>query len=156
MPDVKEPWFVIERSEALAGLLLTSRADVSVQKKYERDDGVDFLVAVDTGEKPPTRLFVVQVKGTTSSDHGEWMRAVNHLFRGSGNLAYIPACVFVVNVRENSTWYAWVAEPTVAPKGPTLQFHQADFHVLDSTAVAEIIGRVKTWYDALPKQYLSA
>jgi hypothetical protein len=157
MSSAKEPWFVIERSEALAGLLLTSRADVSVQKEYPQDDGVDLLVAINTGEPLATRLFVAQVKGTTSADPNDWMRTVSHLFRGSGKLAYIPACVFVVNVRDNNAWYAWLAEPTVEPNGATLVFRQdGDFHSLDTSAVTEVVDRVKAWYDALPKQFLPA
>ncbi len=106
---------------------------------------------------PPTRLFIAEVKGTTSSDFGEWMRTVKKLFGGQEKLVYLPTCVFVVNVRDNNAWYAWVAEPTVEPEGPTLQFHQAgDFHGLDDAAVTEIISRVKAWYEALPKQFLSA
>src|SRR5579885_2948909 len=95
----KEPWFVVERSEALAGLLLTSRDDVRVQKERKRDDGVDFLVAINTGEQLSTRLFVVQVKGTTSSNPNDWMQSVKQLFKGGGSLVFLPACVFVVNVR---------------------------------------------------------
>src|SRR5438876_8738801 len=100
MSNTKEPWFVVERSEALAGLLLTSRDDVRIQKESKRDDGVDFLVGINTGERLSTRLFVVQVKGTTSSNPNDWMQNVKNLFKGGG-LVFLPACVFVVNVREN-------------------------------------------------------
>ena len=68
MTDTKPPWFVTERSEALASLLLTSRNDVRVRSKQERDDGADCLVELDTGEALSTRLFFVPVKGTTSSN----------------------------------------------------------------------------------------
>src|SRR4051794_37670266 len=124
MSNTKEPWFVIDRSEALAGLLLTSQEDVNVQKEYRRDDGVDFLVGINSGECLSGMLFVVQVKGTTSSNRDDWMPNVKHLFTGNGKRTYLPACVFVVNVRDNSSLFAWVAEPTVDPTGATLVFHQ--------------------------------
>src|SRR5258707_5702814 len=98
MSSEKAPWFVVERSEALAGLLLTSRKDVEVRSENKKDDGVDFLLAVNEGEPLPTRLFVVQVKGTTSSDSGEWMKGVRELFRPGSSPIYLPGWAFVVNV----------------------------------------------------------
>ena len=123
MSNAKEPWFVVDRSEALAGLLLTSRGDVQVQKERKRDDGVDFLVGINTGEPLSTRLFVVQVKGTTSSNPNDWMPNVEQLFNGGGPV-FLPACVFVVNVRDNESQYAWVAEPVVAADGAKLVVHE--------------------------------
>ena len=157
MPNTKEPWFVVERSEALAGLLLTSRDDVRVQKESKLDDGVDFLVGINTGEQLATRLFVVQVKGTTSSNPNDWMQNVKQLFKGGGNQVFLPACVFVVNVRDNKSQYAWVAEPVVEAKSAKLLFHEdGRFQGLDASAVTEIVERVKAWYDAFPKQNVPA
>jgi hypothetical protein len=68
MPTANEPWFVTERSEALAGLLLTSREDVSVRSEQKRDGGLDLLVDVGSGGLLGSQFFVVQVKGTLSSD----------------------------------------------------------------------------------------
>jgi Domain of unknown function (DUF4365) len=68
MPSTNEPWFVAERSEALAGVLLTSRKDVRVRDERKDDRGLDFVVEIDTGDPLSTQLFVVQVKGVTSSD----------------------------------------------------------------------------------------
>src|SRR6478752_4096501 len=98
MSTTRQPWFVEERSEALAGVLLTSRKDVRVRDERKHDRGLDFLVEIDTGEPLSTQLFVVQVKGTTSSDPNDWMQNIEQLFRGSGSPIYLPVCVFVVNV----------------------------------------------------------
>ena len=155
MPGEKEPWYVVERSEAPAGLLLTSRKDVQVRGEQKKDDGVDLLVEVNQGECLSTRLFVVQVKGTTSSDQNQWMSGVKELYQHSRGSIYLPACVFVVNVRDNHAVYAWVAEPLVEEKGATLRFlPPGDFHALDQSAVDAIVDRVKAWYDALPRQLL--
>jgi hypothetical protein len=157
MSSTNEPWFVAERSEALAGVLLTSRKDVRVRVERKHDGGLDFLVEIDTGNPLSTQLFVVQVKGTTSSDPNDWMENVQQLFRGPGSSIYLPVCVFVVNVRDNKALYAWVAEPQVEAKGATLRFHESGtFHPLDSAAVGDIIDRVKAWYHVLPNQLIPA
>jgi hypothetical protein len=157
MSSTNEPWFVAERSEALAGALLTSRKDVCLRVERRHDSGLDFLVQICTGDPLSTQLFVVQVKGTTSSNPDDWMQNVKQFFRGSGSPIYLPVCVFVVNVRENKAFYAWVAEPRVEPKGATLRFHEAGtFHPLDSAVISDIIDRVKAWYDVLPKQLMPA
>lgn len=157
MSKTKEPWFVVERSEALAGLLLTSRDDVRVQSKRRLDDGVDLVVGLNNGEPLSTRLFIVQVKGTTSPNPNDWMQNVMQLFKRGGNPVYLPACVFVVNVRDNTSQYAWVAEPVVEAKSAKLVFHEEGrFQGLDNSSVTQIVERVKAWYDALPKEILAS
>ncbi len=157
MSSTHEPWFVAERSEALAGVLLTSRKDVRVRSERKHDNGPDFLVEIDTDDPLSKQLFVVQVKGATSSDPKDWMQDVQPLFRGPGSPIYLPVCVFVVNVRENKALYAWVAEPQVQAKGATLRFHETGtFHPLDAAAVGDIIDRVKGWYQVLPNQLMPA
>ena len=121
MTSEKEPWFVIERSEALAGLLLTSGRMLVYGMRIETT-GWSFLVEVDPSEAPSTRLFVVQVKGTTSSKKEDWMEGVKELFHLGPSKFYLPACVFVVNIRDNRALYAWVAEPLIEEKGVKLQF----------------------------------
>jgi hypothetical protein len=118
---------------------------------------VDFLVEAGKGEELSTRIFVVQVKGTAASNPADWMENVKPLFRADRSSVFLPACVFVVNVRDNRAYYAWVAEPQVQSKGATLRFHETgDFHDLDRAAVNEIVDRVKAWYDVLPKQLMPA
>jgi hypothetical protein len=157
MSGATEPWFIAERSEALAGLLLTSRDDVHIRNERQRDGGLDFVVEIDSDDPLSRQQFVVQVKGTLSSDPGVWMRDVTPLFRRPGSPIYLPVCVFVVNVRTNKAVYAWVAEPLVEPTGAKLQFHeQGQFHPLDPAVVGQIIDRVRAWYEALPSQLAPA
>lgn len=155
MANEKDPWFVVERSEALAGLLLTSRKDVKVRSERKTDEGVDLLVQVESDQAPSMRLFAVQVKGTVSSDRAEWLASVKHLFR-AGSI-FMPACVFVVNVRGNEAYYAWVAEPVAREDGAKLNFVTSPtFHDLTLEAVNDIVARVHAWYDALPAQLATA
>src|SRR5262245_3710084 len=157
MSSTHEPWFVAERSEALAGVLLTSRKDVRIRDEHKHDSGPDFLVEIHTGDPLSTQLFMVQVKGTTSSDPNDWMQNVKQMFRGGGSPIYSPVCVFVVNVRDNKAFYAWIAEPQVEAKGATLRFHETgSFHPLDPDAVSDIIDQVKAWYQVLPSQLMPA
>jgi hypothetical protein len=155
MSSTNEPWFVAERSGAIAGVLLTSRKDARVRVERKHDSELDCLVEIDAGAPPSRQLFVLQVKGTTSSDPNDSRQDVKQLFRGLGSLIYLPVCVFVVNVRDNKAFYAWVAEPQVEAKSATLRFHESGtFHPLDSAAVSGIIDRVKAWYPVPPSQLM--
>jgi hypothetical protein len=147
------PWFVVYRSEALAGLLLTARKDVEGRGEKKNDDGVDFLLAVNEGGPLPTRLFVVQVKDTTSSNLSEWMKGVKEIFQPRTGMLFLPVCVFVVNIRDNRALYAWVAEPCAHGQQAKLHFPPTPtFRDLDEAAVDDIVNRVKGWYDVLPRQ----
>ena len=53
MPKLPEPSFVAERSEALAGVLLTSREDVRIRDERKHDSGLDFLDEIQTGDPLP-------------------------------------------------------------------------------------------------------
>ncbi|OJW12337.1 MAG: hypothetical protein BGO49_21005 [Planctomycetales bacterium 71-10] len=157
MSSANEPWFVAERSEAVAGLLLTSREDVRVRHEPAQGGGSDFLVEIGADGRPSTRIFMVQVKGTTSPDPDDWRREVRQLFPAPGRPFYLPTCVFVVNVRDNKAFYAWAAEPLADANSATLRFHETGtFRPLDPAAVGEIIDRVEAWYQALPKQLVPA
>ncbi len=150
MRDNDRDWFIGERSDALASLMLTSRPDLSIRSETKENDGVDLLVGVQDGEAVPTKLFVVQVKGTISSDPQEWTEDVKELYQSQS--FYIPACVFVINFRDNQAAYAWVAEPEVQVDAVKLSFFERpDFHSLDKAAVDSIVNRVRQWYDAMPR-----
>jgi hypothetical protein len=156
MPNDKEPWYVLDRSEALAGLLLTSRQDVRVVSEQKKDDGVDFLVEVGAHEGPPSQLLVVQVKGTSTSDWKEWLVGAQNLFTPGPPPSYLPACIFLVNVRENQLLYAWLAEPVIEKETARLRLlPKTDFRALDEAAVGEIVQRVNAWYDVLHKQLVA-
>lgn len=150
MPAQNE-WFIEERSKALASLLLTDREGVVIRSEEPRAGGVDLLVELNEGNKgPSTMLFVVQVRGTLIADKSEWMEDVKQLFRTGTNF-YLPACVIVVNVRDNQAEYAWLAQPYIEPGKTRLDFfEQGVFLPLDSHAVDQIIDQVAAWYHAAP------
>lgn len=144
-------WFVRERSEAVASLLLTNREDVTVLREDPRDTGADLLVQLkEDTNKLSTMLFVVQVRGTLSEDKVQWMEGVKQLFNAGP--VYLPACVFVVNVRNSNAEYAWLAKPKVEEKGAKLDFYEhGEFQPLTPDAVDQIVNHVQAWYQALPQ-----
>ncbi len=153
MAEEKDPWFVIERSEAIAALLLINQKDVEVVSQRKKDDGVDLIVGIDGRTSSSKRQFVVQVKGTVSANPADWMQNVKQLFKVRAGKPYLPTCVFVVNVRDNTTRYAWIAEPITEHNRASLEFHEAPtFHEMNDAAVSEIVGRVKVYYEMMPKQ----
>lgn len=98
---------------------------------------------------------MVQVKGTTSSEKSDWLKGVKEIFKSSSAI-YLPACVFVVNVKDDYAVYSWVAEATVVNDGAKLRFlPPGDFHPLTAAAVDDIVSRVKSWYDAMPRQAIA-
>jgi hypothetical protein len=151
MQNTKDPWFVLERSEALASWLLTSRKDVRVKSEQKRDDGVDLLVEIDLGDRSFPNLFVVIVKGVMNPDLNSWEGTLRQQF-ANGSMS-LPACLFLVNVKTNEAHYSWIAEPVMADNAVELRFDtDGDFHLLNLEAVNEIVDRVRNWYKHLPKQ----
>lgn len=149
-------WFIGERSEALAAVLLTSRPELTIRTEKRQDNGVDFLVGLKEGDDiPTTKHFVVQVKGTLSSDKSEWSEQVSQLYE-KGRAIFLPACIFIVNVRTNKLEYAWLAKPAIETGSTTLKFFDnPDFHALDETAITEILTEVRSWYEAMPRELAS-
>ncbi len=132
------------------------RTDLSVRSENKQDDGVDFVVALKEPDSTlTTKIFVVQVKGTLSSDQKDWTENVKQLYK-KGKALSLPVCVFVVNVRKNDAAYAWVAEPELKGGGVALNFFEhPEFHELNAEAVDQIIDRVRTWYDSMPRSLAS-
>ena len=83
MSSTNEPWFVAERSEALAGVLLTSRKDVRIRDERKHDSGLDFLVEIYTGDPLSTQLFVVEVKGPRRRTRTTGCRTSSSSFAGT-------------------------------------------------------------------------
>jgi hypothetical protein len=67
MTTTSDPWFVTERSEALARVWLTNRPDVRVRSERRLDDRLLLYVEIGTGDPLSAQHFVVQVKGTLSA-----------------------------------------------------------------------------------------
>jgi len=152
-----ETWFLSQRSEALAGLVLMSRNDLEVRSEQKVDTGADFLVNIRQDNGRAMRLFTVQVRGTVSSDTSEWMKTLKELLTVEGGQVFLPTCVFIINVRSNQPFYRWVAEPVIENEEAKLRIGEpGDFEPLTRSVVDGIVGSVNRWYDAIPRQLMAA
>jgi hypothetical protein len=145
------PWFVAERAEWYASLVLTKRHDVKVQPCTGRDKAVDLLVEVLDDGKPTLRFFGVQIvpymdlPDIPNGDKRVLSNRGRDLFE-----AALPLCVFVVGVRKPEGLYRWAVEPVVDDGRAVLhRAVEANWQPLDEEGAACLIGQVKAWYDAL-------
>lgn len=150
-PEV--PWFVRDRSEAMARLYLTARGGVQVGVLRHVTDGADLVVEPRTGDGLSTRALVVQVRGTQSTDPADWADDLSRLLRDEGNPGFLPVCAFVIEVRHDRGVWAWITEPVVRSDGPILYDHQhARPLPLDNAAAAGVVDQVAAWYAARAQQ----
>jgi len=151
----QEPWFIGERAEAFAKLVLSKHSDV---KFYLGPDmAITLLVHILKDGKPTRRFFGVQVIGYLDDlpdlkDAGE--KVLAHLRRDPFE-AELPICVFVIGVRKPEGIYSWVVEPVVEDGQPVLhkrsispQDMESIWQTLDEEGVARLIGQVNAWYAA--------
>jgi hypothetical protein len=147
------PWFIGERSEALAAVFLTRRKDVKIRTDMKSDEGSDLLVEIARDDTISGRFFVVQVKGTVTSDPNEWTQGTGRLAALAKRHFVVPTCLFLINVRDNKAVYAWVAEPCIQENKAALEFHEpGKFAPLTDEAVDHIIQSVDDWYNAIPER----
>jgi hypothetical protein len=147
----QEPWFIKERAEAFAKLVLTEQHDLKIQSQAGADTATDLLVEVLKDGKSTLRFFGVQLVGGLDLPD---MQAGDErvLAQRDGDLseAMLPLCVFVIGVRKPEGIYRWVVEPVVEDGRALLHRNpEASWHPLDEAGVAELIGQVNAWYDAL-------
>ena len=145
----QEPWFVIDRSEALAKLLLTSREDVQIQSQHKHDAGVDLLVALNPRGRSSSRIFLAKVRGTLDGRPDYRGRSAE----SEADLASLPTCLLVVDVRTNQVDFAWLAEPLIQDHAAKIQARpDVELHPFDSDDLDRAIGRINDWYDVLLRQ----
>jgi len=149
-------WFVGERSEALASILLRSQGDIRIVEERDADEGVDFLVDVNQASRAPLQCFAVQVKGTLLDDPQQRLTLAKESIKTENETRLIyPTCLFVFNVRDRASYYAWVAEPIVENHSAKLRIAAPDsLSVLDQDSIQKIIQRVRDWYSAVPQNFV--
>lgn len=139
-------WFVAERSEAIAGLFLTSHKELEVLNDVREDNGADFLVKIRRGDPSVLKLFAVQVKGSERKIDEEFRESLRPQLKRKA--LFMPACLFLVDVRSNQMWYGWLAEPILEANGAKLEMSsKPDVHPLTTDSIDEIVDRVSAWYD---------
>lgn len=140
-----ESWFVGERSENLALVLLTRYNPSLKITKADEVHGIDYLVDLAHNGQ----IFGVEVKGSVgpvpSSGKSEWKK-----FVAKYKQIPFPVCIFAFDVQTDDGWYGWVREPVVdSAKNRSLLFHEKlTFAQLNDDEVAAIMKSVEKWYQA--------
>ena len=110
----QEPWFIHERAEWFASLVLTKHNDVKVQPYSGTDTALDLLVEVLKDGRPTLRFFGVQLVPYMDLPNLPNADGWALSQRGKEPLdAALPLCVFVIGVRKPEGIYRWVAGPVV-------------------------------------------
>lgn len=170
---VKQPWFVVERAEALAVIALTRRDDLEVIPTPRQN--YDLLVRInDTRPASEPRFFVVETRGLEQRSRAA-ARAKEGIFpveysplelSGEG----LPVCTFLFLVDQTEGYYRWLHEPTVNHNGLAVlrldqeipRLHDSldalrrtinirvdlKFTPLDNEAIDMIVMQVAKWYEA--------
>ena len=144
-------WFLEERANAFASLVLTKHKNVKVQPYAGTDMAVDLLVEILKDGKPSLRFFGVQIVSSMDLPNGRGAdsRVLSHLGRDPFEAA-LPLCVFVIGVRKPEGIYRWTAEPVIDRGRAVLRRNaEASWHTLDEAGAARLIEQVDAWYDAL-------
>ena len=141
-----------ERARALATILLTRRGDLTIVDT-KRDTGLDLHVYIDREDKPMRLTFGVLLRGVTSPvtiDHAnKVLGPTMGQFQGMRKFTY-PVCLFFFTMREEQSFFSWLAEPVVSAGAPKLVHHdRANCIELTDSLVDQIVERIVIWYDAL-------
>jgi hypothetical protein len=147
----QDPWFIEERAVAFASLMLTKHNDAIVRAHADADMAIDLLVEVLKEGKSTLRFFGVQLVACMDLPNIESAdeRVLSHLPRDSSETT-LPLCVFVIGVRKPEGIYRWIVEPVIDDGQALLHRDIApNWQALDETGVAQLIGQVNAWYDAL-------
>jgi hypothetical protein len=150
--NARQERLIAERARALAIVHLTGRPDVTVQEETE-EIGVDLLGFIRPKGRRGIRQFGVAVKGTwesvTAARAKEVLRPRMRELLRDGPFPF-PVVLFLFTMEHDEAWYAWVAEPVIAPHGGAdLRLHdEANGLPLDDQIADGIVGRINDWYDA--------
>jgi hypothetical protein len=149
----KPPWYIEQRGQALAVLLLTDRSDLRIRSGDSSDAGPDLVVEITKDGRPTQRLFGVRLKGVTSSpSEKEASRLLAALPAAPEASEFtFPVCGFLFDVKRNDGFYAWLVEPVVSGDGKPGLEPVADLRAmrLGAAEIDSIVDRVNRWYDAL-------
>jgi hypothetical protein len=149
-----EPWYVSERAENLAIVLLTSFS-VLVKRESDRSRGIDLRVVIDP-KKTGLREFGVEVKGTTRIDsylsedfhvRAKVLRPTSKALKG-----YIfPVALMLFNVITDEGFFGWLLAPKVTTRGPLLEEPDAiSLAMATNDCLESAFSDVRRWYDARP------
>ncbi len=148
-----EAWFVSQRAESLAIILLTE-FPVRVTKEADPDRGLDLRVIVDP-EKPRLWEFGVAIKGTTHIhqlvDHDkvrpQVVRSAQKLLKG----CVFPVALLVFDVATDEGLFGWLLKPEIpAVEARLLEPKTVRLERATKQRIARALSEVRRWYEARP------
>ena len=151
MTSQADPWFLSERAEHLAVVLLTRISNLRIEKRAI-DEGVDFLVTIKGG-RAPGRMFGVEVKATQAMSR---LVDVNHrlrpqfaakLRRQSRDYPF-PIGVLVFDVSTGTGRFGWVLSPSVNAAGHAALAKQYGIPTIPANedSIRKAVKDVAVWY----------
>ena len=149
---MQEPWFLQERAEAFAKLVVTKRHDVKVLPYAGHDMAIDLLFEILKESKSTLRFFGAQVVPHLDLPDRQSVElgVFSHSSERDTFEASLPICAFVIGVRKPEGIYRWSVEPVIEDGRAHLRRDvEATWQALDEAGVARLIGQVNAWYDAL-------
>jgi hypothetical protein len=147
--------YIGRRTEALALVLLTSRADLTVMSP-PADAGIDIIVSIVRKKVHSFNHFGVILKGTTQEIHTA--RLANKVLNSRDSWKTtsasfnMPVCVFFFSMAGNQGYYAWLREPATSGGNARLP-HRTNLECkpLDVEPLQSIVDEVNSYFNGLSK-----
>jgi Domain of unknown function (DUF4365) len=140
-------WYVTERAEQLAIMLLTRIANLRVSREV-REEGLDLLVTIESGNLTERR-FGIEVKATKNirslvNSNGIVKRDVALRLGQRARAHSFPVGVLIVDVVSDMARFGWILKPDST--GPTFT---GNIHtdVATNEFMRRALEEVTRWYD---------
>lgn len=150
--EEQEPWYLGQRAEALAMVILTRRSDLKIQNLGGTDSELDLMVELTRDGRETGRRFGIQLKSRIDPVPEESARLAEWVSPTTPALPItFPVCAFLFTMRDEGAYYYWIAEPGVEDRSiPKLRRPTSpDLMPLDNPGLERLVTQVDRWYEAL-------
>ena len=152
MTNEAKELFLADRVRALATVILTRRDDLTIAET-KQSTGLDLHVYIDREDKPMRLAFGVLLRGVPSSISPENANKVlgptMGQFQGMRKFTY-PVCLFFFTMRDEKSYFSWLAEPVLTDGAPKLMHYtRANCVELTDKLLDEAVEKIVGWYDAV-------
>ncbi len=154
MTKASDPWYLAQRAEQLATVLLTRIEKISVARS-SRDEGLDLLATITNGHAGG-RMFGVEVKGSLDINDlietdGTIRKALaQSLIARLGEYPF-PVAVMLFGMQADDGYFGWVLAPSpqIGTATPTLQTPSPlRAERITDDLLRRAVREVEDWYDA--------
>jgi hypothetical protein len=151
----EDKWFLRERPEYLAVVVLTRRDDLIVTRRPSAGGGVDILVTMPRRGADTGRIFGVEVEGVMSArdfhrleSQAEEYRFVGKEFAVPEDIPF-PLLLLVFEMENDDGFYKWIKRPAYGHDHRSLLLTDSTniFKKLDRDSIDEIVAEVASWYE---------